>query len=188
MKNALDKLLVAINKEKQKQDFIELFRFDFNDFHFDYHGNYYGYGYFKTKPQKIYEYSWNNFDDMLNIPMENVGKTMHEILSKLSENDIELGMTYKREKFLSQRNVFDRFVSILENKKIDDVSFVLFYKNIVIYLIKPCLLQIRDEKCNIIYERTISDFNDLCSVIIPNMQITIKNIMQTTNQQYFILK
>ena len=127
MKTALDKVLIAICKEKQKIDYIELFSFDFNDFHFDYHGNYYGYGYFKTDPTKEYEYAWNNFDDMLNVPMKHVGKTMCEILNGLSENEIKLSMSYELENILLHRNILERLNSILKNKKWLLPLLIFFY-------------------------------------------------------------
>ncbi|MDO5319712.1 MAG: hypothetical protein Q4G65_13880 [bacterium] len=91
MTSALDKLMAAIADEGNGRCFVS-FSFRYAGFEFDYMGRYYAYVYEGdfTHTETEDEYGWKDYDDMLASVISQTGKTVHDMLSELPAQELEI--------------------------------------------------------------------------------------------------
>ena len=92
MKSALDKLMSAIESERDGGCGILSFVFRYQGYEFNYMGRYYAYVYegssrnLKTED----EYGWRDYADMLKSVIQETGRTVSDMLAELPDHDLEI--------------------------------------------------------------------------------------------------
>ncbi len=92
MRTALDKLLCAKDDDKANRQWILTFAFRYGGYEIDYSGRYYGFVYEGNcdNTETEDEYGWKSYDDMLDSPIRQTGRTMRQMLGELPEQDLEI--------------------------------------------------------------------------------------------------
>jgi len=92
MMNALEKLKSAIESERAGGRGVLSFVFRYGGYEIDYMGRYYAYVYEGSSRNTMTEdeYGWRDYADMLKSVINETGKSVTEMLSELSEHDLEI--------------------------------------------------------------------------------------------------
>ena len=92
MNSALDKLMSAIESERNGGVGILSFVFRCSGYEFNYMGRFYAYVYegsfcnLKTEN----EYGWRDYEDMLKSVIQETGRTVADMLAELPDHDLEI--------------------------------------------------------------------------------------------------
>lgn len=89
MKTALSVLLDAIEQERKGISYIDFFSFRYQNVEFSYLGRYYAFVHIDNRSGSD-EYEGSNYDELIDCVIAPTGKTVRQILSELTELDLEI--------------------------------------------------------------------------------------------------
>ncbi len=91
MRSALSVLTTVIQQAEKGEVHLQDFSFTYGTTLVEYLGRYYGYAYREGEYDQ-YEYGGDNFEDVLNSVIPFTNKSIRDMLSELTEFDIEIGL------------------------------------------------------------------------------------------------